>query len=482
MGCGWGPLTSRFVPPMGGFLYWLRPGTIRLAPWPGKVPGTRGSTRTLLDVALYAGVIASAIYLVTRPGEGADNLLDPVAAVPLILTLGVLGLRDKTIFLAARGEQYWVTLFVFFLPAVDMIIAFKLIMLALWWGAATSKLNHHFPHVVAVMMSNSPLQVSRKVKRAMYRKAPDDLNPSSVPRFLAHFGTATEFVVPAYLIFLGDGGTLSWIALIYMAIFHLHILSTIPMGVPLEWNVFFIFSIFYLFGSYGEVQVWDITTPATLLVLIPLIGLPVLGNLRPDLVSFLPSMRYYAGNWATSVWFFKGDAEQRMEDSLTTTSRLPVHQLRLLYPDETVQVFLTKVMAWRSLHAQGRAHVGLTRRIVGDGHGYTIRDGEIVAGYAIGWNFGEGHLHNHTLLAAVQERCGFAPGELRVMTLESQPIHRGTQHYQVWDAALGLIEEGDVAVADMLVRQPWPTTDEEYPVYNVKTYGTSGAARVSDPV
>lgn len=46
------------------------------------------------------------------------------------------GLRDKTIFLAARGEHYWLKLFVFFFPFTDQIAAFKIIMLCLWWGAA----------------------------------------------------------------------------------------------------------------------------------------------------------------------------------------------------------------------------------------------------------------------------------------------------------------------------------------------------------
>lgn len=30
LGCGSGPMTSRFMPPIGSVLYWLRPGTIRL--------------------------------------------------------------------------------------------------------------------------------------------------------------------------------------------------------------------------------------------------------------------------------------------------------------------------------------------------------------------------------------------------------------------------------------------------------------------
>ena len=73
----------------------------------------------------------------------------------------------------------------------------------------------------------------------------------------------------------------------------------------------------------------------------------------------------------------------------------------------------------------------------------------------LGWNFGEGHLHDEQLLAAVQERCGFAEGELRVVMLESQPIHRQSQRYRIVDAATGLVESGSVAVADMVSRQPW---------------------------
>ena len=74
LGAGSMPLTFRFMPPIGGILYWLRPGTIRLPPFPERVPLTRGSTRTLLDVALYAGVLATAGYLLLSKG-------DPVAGV-----------------------------------------------------------------------------------------------------------------------------------------------------------------------------------------------------------------------------------------------------------------------------------------------------------------------------------------------------------------------------------------------------------------
>ncbi|MGW7487526.1 DUF3556 domain-containing protein [Streptomyces sp. NPDC054786] len=479
LGCGSGPLTSRFNPPIGAALYWLRPGTIRLPPWPDRVPLTRGHRRTGADVLLYAAVLASGVWLLGRPGDGSAvpgfgdvGLLDPLAAIPLIVSLAILGLRDKTIFLAARGEQYWLSLLIFFFPYSDMVIGFKLVMLALWWGAATSKLNHHFPFVVATMMSNAPLVRSGRLKRFMYRDHPRDLRPARLPFLLAHAGTATEYAVPLYLVFLGDGGFWTWAALIYMAVFHIHIFSTVPMGVPLEWNIFFIFSLFSLFGAHGEVAVQDLQSPWLLAVILPsLLLLPLLGNVRPDLVSFLPAMRYYAGNWATSAWVFRGHALQRLEAGLTTACRLPTRQLESLYDADTAMLMGQKVQSWRSMHSHGRAHNGLIDRVTEGQDDAVVVDGELIAGFAIGWNFGEGHLHNDQLLGAVQARCGFAPGEVRVICLESQPIHRQTQAYEVHDAVHGLLERGQVKVHDMLTRQPWPTDGPNYPVYDVESFG-----------
>ncbi|WSE02595.1 DUF3556 domain-containing protein [Streptomyces sp. NBC_01445] len=477
LGCGSGPLTSRFNPPIGSILYWLRPGTIRLPPWPDKVPLTRGDRRTVADVLLYAAVLASGAWLLSRPGDGSSivgfghvGLFDPLAALPLIATVAVLGLRDKTIFLAARGEQYWLSLLIFFFPCSDMFIGFKLVMLALWWGAATSKLNRHFPFVVATMMSNAPLIPSGRVKRVFYRDHPRDLRPSPLPLLLAHIGTATEYGVPLYLVFFGDGGWWTWAALIYMAVFHLHILSTVPMGVPLEWNLFFIFSLFYLFGAHGDVMVQDLQSPWLLVVILPsLLFLPILGNVRPDLVSFLPAMRYYAGNWATTVWVFTGDALERLEAGLTTSCRLPTKQLETLYDADTALLVASKAHGWRAMHAHGRAHNGLIDRVADGQEDAVVVEGELIGGFAIGWNFGEGHLHDDQLLRAVQARCGFAPGEVRVICLESQPIHRQNQTYEVHDAALGLLERGHVKVHDMVTRQPWPTDGPGYPVYGVQS-------------
>ena len=476
-GCGSGPLTGRFMPPIGGFLYWLRPNTIRLPAWPDKVPFTRGDNRTVVDVLLYAIVLIGGVWALLSPGHGGSvtaagdvGLIDPVAVVPTIVALALLGLRDKTIFLAARGEHYWLKLIVFFFPFVDQIAAFKIIMLGLWWGAATSKLNHHFPYVVAVMTSNNALLRGRlfnPLKHLLYRDHVNDLRPSVLPKLMAHVGgTTAEFLVPTVLVFVAGDQPWRWFLIGFMVIFHLNILSNLPMGVPLEWNVFFIFSLFYLFGHYGAIRAVDLSSPLLLAILLVALALVPIGNMFPEKVSFLPAMRYYAGNWATSLWCFRAGAEDKIEADVVKSSALVVNQLAKLYGASTAEVMSDKVAAFRAMHTHGRALNGLLPRALGpDEADYSVREGEVVAGPLVGWNFGEGHLHNEQLLEAVQRRCNFSDGDVRVIILEGQPIHIQKQWYRIVDAKSGLIESGYVNVADMLTRQPWPEPGDEFPVH-----------------
>ncbi|MGO8768993.1 MAG: DUF3556 domain-containing protein [Mycobacterium sp.] len=476
-GCGSGPLTGRFMPPVGGFLYWLRPNTIRLPAWPGKVPFTAGDTRTVVDVALYAVVLAGGVWALLSPGQGGPvsvtgdvGLVNPVLVAPTIVALALLGLRDKTIFLAARAEHYWLKLIVFFFPFTDQIAAFKIIMLGLWWGAATSKLNHHFPYVVSVMTSNNALLRGKPFnwfKHLLYLDPVNDLRPSWLPKLMAHVGgTTAEFLVPAVLVFVADGHPWRWFLIGFMVLFHLNILSNLPMGVPLEWNVFFIFSLFYLFGHYGTIHALDLQSPLLLAILIVALAVvPIAGNMLPEKVSFLPAMRYYAGNWASSVWCFRAGAEDRIEANVVKSSALVVNQLAKLYDRATAEIMSDKTAAFRAMHAHGRAINGLLPRAIDNEADYSIREGEIVAGPLVGWNFGEGHLHNEQLLEAVQRRCHFEEGDVRVIVLEGQPIHIQRQAYRIVDAKSGVIEEGYVDVKDMLTRQPWPEPGDEFPVH-----------------
>ena len=479
LGCGSMPLTFRFLPPIGGILYWLRPGTVRLPPWPDRVPLTGGTRRTPVDVLLYAGVLASSVYLLLSDGEpaagAAAGRLDPAAVALLLGFLGLLGLRDKVAFLAARPEVYGPLLIVFLFPLTNLIVGAQIVFLCIWLGAASSKLNRHFPFVVSVMISNTPWNRSRKAKALLYTEYPEDLRPGWRAAAAAHLGTAIEFALPITL-FLSSGGVIGTIAVIGMIIFHVHITSTFPLAVPLEWNLFMIFGILFLFGHYGDVPLSTLDSPLLLAILLVIcVGIPVLGNFLPDKVSFLPAMRYYAGNWATSQWCFNkaSGAEAKLDRSITKAAPIVIEQLTTLYGRDLAEYLLNKGLAFRAMHSHGRALNGLLPRATGgDVEAFDVREGELISGVVNGWNFGDGHLHNKQLLDAVQERCAFEPGELRIVTLESQPAHIQRQRYRIYDAATGLLEEGWVDVAEMVARGPWLEESWEFPV---EVTGSPGA-------
>ena len=185
-------------------------------------------------------------------------------------------------------------------------------------------------------------------------------------------------------------------------------------------------------------------------------------------------MRYYAGNWATNTWIMRPGVEERLQAEIVKSAPMTKFQLLKLYDEDTSEFMMQKFTAWRSMHSHGRAHMGLISRAVGNREEYVIREGEFLAGAILGWNFGEGHLHNQQLLEALQRKCHFADGDIRVVMIEGQPMHRGTQSYRIVDAATGLIEEGTVAVSDMITRQSWLNETESIPVTVTSTTDVAG--------
>lgn len=467
LGCGFGPLNNRFFPPMGSVLYWLRPRTIRLPPWPNRVPLTAGDSRTPFDVALYGALLVALLFALFSDGTGPiPEIGSEVGVLPVWQTATIIGLlvlaglRDKVLFLAARGEVYGSLAVCFLFSGADIIIAAKLVCLVIWIGAATSKLNKHFPFVISTMMSNNPVIRPRSIKRKFFEHFPDDLRPGRASRVLAHFSTAIEMLVPLVLIF-SHGGWPTAIAAFVMLVFHFGILSAIPMGVPLEWNVFMMFSVLALFVGNAGIGIGDLQSPWPIVLFAVVAGTVVIGNLFPRKVSFLPGMRYYAGNWDTTLWCVKPSASDKITNGIVAIASMPAAQMEKFYGSkETAEMYQYMGYAFRSFNTHGRAMFTLAHRLMADGDeaDYVLTDGERICSTAIGWNFGDGHMHNEQLIAALQKRCHFEPGEVRVLILDAQPIHKQRQEYRLVDAATGEFERGYVMVADMVTRQPWDDT------------------------
>lgn len=456
-GCGFGPLNLRFVPPMGSFLYWLRPGTIRLAPFGGKLPLTQGDNRTIVDAVLYGAFLVSLVVALW----GAVTRTE-IAVVLVLFALS--SLRDQVIFLAARGEVYGSFLLTFLFASGDVMTGGKAVLLMIWWGAAFSKINLHFPSVMAAMQSNNPFTRFGGMRRAFHRDFPNDLRPSRLSGVIAHSATVVEFAVPTILFFSG-GGWLTLVCGLIMIVFHLGIISSFPMGVPLEWNVFMIMGVIFAFLAQPGIPWGTLEQPIFIAALFGvLLGLVIYGNFVPSKVSFLVAMRYYAGNWATTLWCFKGDALDRLDANIVKATMLPHQQLEKVYGSvEEAMIPIHMGYAFRGFHSHGRALYSLIPEACGPNHEeYLALDGELMAGIALGWNFGDGHLHDEKLIAAMQKRCDFQPGDVRVIIIESEPFNKGTQLYRLVDAATGQFASGHVKVRDLLDRQPTAT---DVPLY-----------------
>ncbi len=450
LGCGSGPLTGRYLPPLGGFLYFLRPGTTKLPFFPG-VPLIGTIRRTVLDAGLYLALIIFSVLALIHPQPGYAQWL------PLFILVPLLGLLDKTIFLAARAEHYWVTITVFAF-AQNWIAGAMVVQLALWFYAGLSKLNHHFPTVVCVMASNGPFTPWQWFRKKMYRDYPNDLNPSDAAVIKSRIGTALEFSVPiVMLIGLFSGSyTIIIAGLVLMLMLHSYITSNVPMGVPIEWNFMVVYAGFFLFGANSHIMPLAVgNVPLAIFLVVVSVILPFVGNIIPERFSFLLAMRYYAGNWPMGVWLFKGDAHKKL-DRLKKSSPWVLDQLNMLYPEKIGRAVASKLMAFRLMHLHGRALPGLVDKAVGDRFtDYTWMDGEVVCGLVLGYNFGEGHLHKEQMIEAMQQQCEFEEGEVRVILMEPQSLFGYTQEYRIVDAKTGLMEKGRVDMRPLRTTQPW---------------------------
>ncbi len=227
-------------------------------------------------------------------------------------------------FLAARPEVYGFMLLVSLFPTQNLIVGWQFVFFFIWWGAAASKLNRHFPYVISVMISNTPWNRSRKAKAKLYEDYPEDLRPGQPGGAAGRTSGPRSSSACRWCCSCRGGGTIGTIAVIGMIIFHVHITSTFALGVPMEWNLFMIFGLLFLFGQYGDVPLSNLDDPLLIVVLCPDrrrdpgARQPLPGE---DLV---PARRCATtpGNWATSLWLFrKAPAPRRSSTARSTRSR-----------------------------------------------------------------------------------------------------------------------------------------------------------------
>ena len=463
-----GPLAFHFDPPIGGILYWWQNDTLRVPPYPNHVPFTKGTRRTPWDTGLYKLIVFWLVMMMFLSGQQVDGLpkgsagvMPQWALVIYCCLILLMGLRDKVVFLSARSEQYVPTMLYFglfsFFP--DMIVAAKIAIVVIWMGAGFSKLQHGFSSTVAIMVQNTPWMVSDRFRKATVKDYPNDLRPSRLTHALAHIGgTTCELVMPQVLLF-SPWPWLTWIAIVSIWMLHTFIISTIPLAVPLEWNVFFMFVVAFLFANFpagAGYGVGDIDPVLLVIVICVALAPIILGALRPQYVSFLVGMKQYAGNWAAATFSFRDKSmEDRINERIVKAADNQIDQIEPLFGKEISEIFIQKAVAFRMMHPMGRMHISALMRHTAGLDDRVQREGEFVSNVLTGWNFGDGHCLDERLIAGLQERCQYEPGDVVVAFTESQPAFTKKVQYRVIDAALGTVEKGWYHNDDAFNEQPW---------------------------
>src|SRR5262249_3723486 len=300
----------------------------------------------------------------------------PSELLPIVLLLALCALADRTIVLAARVEHHG-AMIVCFLFGGNWIAGCKAVQLAVWFWAGVSKLTIAFGYVLPGSVVNNPLVRSSALRRRMFVWFPDDLRPSRLGRAMAHAGTFLEFAAPLTLLFVTGPGPLLAAGIILALLLHGFIIGNMPAGAVFEWNLVSLYAAFFLFVGHPHVTVLDVDSlPLAIYLVIGLLVLPLVGNLVPARVSFLVSMRYYAGNWAWNAGLFRGDSHRKL-DRLKRAAPLFREQLQRFAPAEAVSMD-SRGMAFRSLHLQGRCLGLLLPQALGGRpfHEYSYVDGE----------------------------------------------------------------------------------------------------------
>ena len=457
-GCGWGPMNARYEKWFGGYRHWARPGTIKLPLFKGA-PLIGGDTRTLLDVGVYVLTQVLLLRVLIAPEVTPELLL------PCFVLVAVNGVLDKTLFLVARYEHYWVVMGALIFAAPDdlWIPGAKLVWSFIWIWAGVSKWNGHFPYVIMFMMNNGPF-FPKALKRKLFRNFPDDLRPSQFAERMAWFGHVTEVSIPFILLAATLSGN-PWFLLagcVLFTGFHTFIGLNNPNGMPVEWNILMIYGGWSLFWFNPDSTVLDMTAlPGLLaLMLVSLLVVPIVGNLFPAKVSFLPSMRYYAGNWAYNIWLIKKNGAVDKLSKLKKPCGTVYQQLEKMI-DDPVQLEVAKAAmpVMRFMHLQGKPLFEALPVAVDNIDDYEWYEGELLGGTILGWNFGDGHLNGDQLLNAIQPICEFEDGEVRVVSVEGQPLFGETMHWRVFDPVRGMLAEGRTKIEDYRDTQPWPVGD-----------------------
>ena len=213
------------------------------------------------------------------------------------------------------------------------------------------------------MMSNNPVFRPRLIKRKFFERFPDDLRPGRLSRMARALQHRDRGAGPAGVVLLprrlADGDRRVRHAVLPLR----HpVVDTDggAAGVERLHDVQRAGAVRRARRAWG----WAICRrPLPIVLFVVVAGTVVLGNLFPRKVSFLPGMRYYAGNWDATLWCVKPSADAKIANGIVSIASMPQAQMERYYGSpETAQMYRYMGYAFRAFNTHGRAMFTLAHR------------------------------------------------------------------------------------------------------------------------
>ena len=173
-GCGWGPMNARFDPLLRRLPALPAPWHDEAAAVPRRAADRRRHAQLARRRALRARTSSSCCARSSRREVTPDLLLPDRPADPG----DGRARQDALPRLRAPSTTWSCSSASRSRPPDDLWISgAKLVWCFIWFWAATSKLNSHFPSVIMFMMNNGPF-FPKALKKRLFTHFPDDLRPS----------------------------------------------------------------------------------------------------------------------------------------------------------------------------------------------------------------------------------------------------------------------------------------------------------------
>jgi len=310
-----GPLGLKMSFPFGSTgLMFLTPGTLCSPLLPAVVGCVQRlpARRSALHVLLNAAYMAALAYAIAEPSFARIHIVCVAMAAATVF--------DFTVFLASRGEHYGYMVVCMAFP--DWIAGCQWVQLMLWIMVGFSKCGPWFKYVIQGLLKDAiwtPCLPAKTMARLFNRDFDrDDFTPSRTAHALAALGAAGEWLGPLCCALGPAGGVVNAVGVFGMIAYHSFIWSTLPTASVFEWQYYTMYMTYFLYRLHP--MALPSSPPLLVLLAFVLLGLPVVGQLRPSLVPFLLAYRQYAGNWRIGTVLLRKSAKHKFDKLKTYES------------------------------------------------------------------------------------------------------------------------------------------------------------------